>query len=102
MYVVAVTVFVKPEFIQSFNDAILDNAQNTRKEAGNVRFDVLQAEEDPNQFFFYEVYKSKDAFVIHQQTPHYLKWRDTVKEWMAEPRKGVKHNSLFPEKEWRS
>jgi len=104
MYVVCVTSKVKEEFREEYIAENHKNARNSRKEPGNLRFDVLQAEDDPNQFFFYEVYRSKDDFVIHQQTPHYLKWRDTVKEWMAEPRKGVKHNSLFPveEEQWRS
>ena len=44
MYVVAVTVWVKPEFIQQFIEASLDNARNSRKEPGNIRWDFLQAE----------------------------------------------------------
>ena len=95
MYVVAVTVWVKPENVEPFKEAILDNARNTRKEPGNVRFDVLQAEEDPNRFLLYEVYRTKDDFTKHQQTPHYLRFRDTVAPWMAQPRQGVRHNSIF-------
>jgi len=97
MYVVGVTSRVKPEFLERYIAESLENARATRKEPGNVRFDVLQAEEDRCRFFFYEVYRSKEAFAAHQQTPHYFKWRDSVKEWMAEPRKGVKHQNLFPE-----
>ena len=95
MYVVAVTVFVTPQFVQPFIQATFDNAQHTRQEAGNVRFDVLQAEEDPNRFLFYEAYKSKDDFVKHQQTEHYLRWKQTVADWMAQPRQGVKHRAVF-------
>lgn len=97
MYVVCVTSRVKPDCPDKFLVASLENARHTRKEPGNVRFDVLRAEDDACQFFFYEVYRSKAEFAAHQQTPHYFKWRDTVKDWMAEPRKGVKHNSEFPE-----
>ena len=61
MYVVAVTVFVKPDRVQPFIQATLDNARATRKEAGNVRFDVLQAEDDPARFLLYEAYRSKDG-----------------------------------------
>ena len=62
-----------------------------------MRFDVLQAEEDIARFLLYEAYKSKADFISHQQTPHYLRWKDKVGEWMAQPRSGVKHYSLFPE-----
>ena len=95
MYVVAVTVFVKPEFVRSFIEATMDNARNTRREPGNVRFDVLQAEEDPARFLFYEAYRAKDDFAKHQQTEHYLRWKNKVADWMAQPRQGVRHNSLF-------
>ena len=96
MYIVCVTSKVKPEFRDQYVAATMDNATNTRKEPGNVRFDVLQGEEDKDQFFFYEVYRTKDDFAKHQQMPHYFRWRDAVKEMMLEPRKGVRHTNLFP------
>ena len=95
MYVVAVTLFIKPEHAESFKAAILDNARNTRMEPGNLRFDVLQGEDDPNRFLLYEAYKTKDDFTKHQQTDHYFRWRDAVKDWMSQPRVGLKHNSIF-------
>jgi len=95
MYVVSVTVFVKEGFVAEFIEATLDNARNTRKEPANERFDVLQAEDDPTRFLLYEAYRDRDGFVSHQQTEHYLRWRQTVADWMAQQRQGVKHTSLF-------
>ncbi len=95
MYVVAVTVFVKPEFVQPFIEASLDNARNTRREPGNLRWDFCQAEDDPTRFLLYEAYRAKDDFAAHQQTPHYLRWRERVADWMAHPRQGVKHRTIF-------
>ena len=95
MYVVAVTIFVKPEHLAAFIDATLDNARNTRKEPGNLRFDVSQAEDDPSRFLLYEVYREKDDFAKHQQTEHYLRWKSSVADWMAQPRVGVKHKPVF-------
>ena len=103
MYVVCVTVFVKPEKIKDFKEATLKNAWNTCKEPGNVRFDVLQAENDLSQFFLYEAYKSPEVFQSHQKTEHYLKWKETIADWMAQPRQGVKHYSLFPaDSDWET
>jgi autoinducer 2-degrading protein len=96
MYIVAVTIKVKPEHVEAFVAATLANARGTRNEPGNARFDVSRAEDDPNRFLLYEAYRTKDDFVAHQKTPHYLTWRDTVKDWMAEPRVGVRHTNLFP------
>ncbi len=97
MYIVCVTIWVKPGLEDRFIDATRDNHAGTRKEAGNVRFDVLRKEDDPSQFFLYEVYRCKDDFVAHQQTPHYLRWKETVTDWMAQKRQGVKYGSLLPE-----
>lgn len=95
MFVIAVTIFVKPEFIEPFKEATFDNARNTRKEPANVRFDVLQAEDDPGRFLLYEAYTSKDGVAAHQQTPHYQRWKESVADWMAQPRQRATHNSLF-------
>jgi len=99
MYIVCVTIFVKEGEVERFIEATLDNCRGTREEEANLRFDFLQSEEDPNRFFLYEAYKTKDDFAAHQQTPHYLKWKETVAQMMAQPRQGVRHFNIFPEDE---
>jgi autoinducer 2-degrading protein len=96
MYVVCVTVMVKPGHEEEFIRATDANHRGTRREPGNVRFDVLRCEDDPTRFFLYEVYRGKEAFAAHQRTDHYLAWKQAVAEWMAQPRQGVKHSSLLP------
>jgi (4S)-4-hydroxy-5-phosphonooxypentane-2,3-dione isomerase len=91
-----VHVRVKSEFIKAFIDATRDNHNNSVKEPGNFRFDILQDAQDPAKFILYEVYDSDHAAVAHKETAHYAKWRDTVAPWMAVPREGVKHTLLFP------
>ena len=95
MYVVCVTVLVKAGQEAEFVAATLDNARNTRREAGNLRFDVLQAQGEPGRFMLYEAYQSQEDFAKHQQTEHYLRWKQGVADWMAQPRQAVKHQSVF-------
>ena len=95
MYAVCVTVHVKPEFVAQFVAATLDNARHSRTEPGNLRFDVLQGEDDRNRFLLYEVYHTRSDFERHQQTPHYQRWKQAVAAWMAQPRQGLKHEALF-------
>ena len=95
MYVVCVTLFVKLDYVEHFIGAVLDNARNTRREPGNVRFDVLQGDDDPTRFLLYEAYRSKDDFVAHQQTAHYLRWKSAVVDWMAQPRTSTKNGAIF-------
>jgi autoinducer 2-degrading protein len=97
MHVVCVTVWVKPGHEQDFIQATRPNHFATRQEPGNVRFDVLEKEDDATQFFLYEVYRSPEDFVAHQKTPHYLAWKETVAPLMAKSRQGVKHRSLLPD-----
>ncbi len=96
MYVVCVTVFVEPGRGGDFIAATLENRKGTRREPGNVRFDVLRVADDEDRFFLYEVYRTPEDFAKHQQTEHYLTWRETVQDWMAQKRQGVKHFSIEP------
>jgi autoinducer 2-degrading protein len=101
MFIVHVHVKVKPEFIDEFIEATLENAQNSVKEPGIARFDVIQQLDDPMQFVLVEVYRTPEDPARHKETGHYARWRDAVAEMMAEPRSSVKYANLFPENsEW--
>ena len=99
MFIVAVTVFVKPESKEEFIEVSLDNATNTRKEPLNLRFDVLQCIDDPNRFFLYEVYKDESGFIAHKETEHYKRWKEKVAPTMAKDRVGIKHKNIYPDNE---
>ena len=96
MIVYRVNVYVKKNHISDFIDATIANHDNTRREPGNIRFDVLQSADDPTLFMLYEAYVSEEAVAAHKETMHYLKWRETVAEWMAKPREGLKYKVIRP------
>jgi (4S)-4-hydroxy-5-phosphonooxypentane-2,3-dione isomerase len=97
MIVTCVYVHVKAEFIRAFKEATVVNHNESVKEPGNLRFDLLQDASDPDRFVIYEAYESDEAAADHKKTKHYEVWRDTVADWMAEPRKGVKYNIVAPD-----
>jgi quinol monooxygenase YgiN len=97
MLIVHVHVKVKPDSIELFKQATISNAQQSLKEAGIARFDVVQQQDDPSRFVLVEVYRNADAPAAHKETKHYQTWRDTVAPMMAEPRFSVKFGSVFPE-----
>ena len=97
MLIVLVHVHVKPEFVEAFKQASLENASNSVKEPGIARFDVIQQEQDPTRFILVEVYSTADAPAAHKATAHYAKWRDTVADMMVEPRQGVKYSNVYPD-----
>jgi len=97
MYAVVVNIHVKPEDVTAFLAATRDNYVGTRTETQNHRWDLLQRTDDPNRFVLYEVYDDESGFTAHQQTAHYLKWKETVAPMMAEPRSPQKCTSILPE-----
>lgn len=97
MHIVLVHVQVKPEAVDAFRDASLDNARHSVQEAGIARFDVIQETADPTRFVLVEVYRDAGAPARHKETEHYRRWRDTVEPMMACPRKGVWYSNAFPE-----
>jgi (4S)-4-hydroxy-5-phosphonooxypentane-2,3-dione isomerase len=101
MLIVHVHIHVKPEHLDAFKAASLDNARSSVEEPGIARFDVIQQAGDPTRFVLVEVYRNADAPARHKETAHYAKWRDTVADMLAEPRYSVKYDNLFPdEKGW--
>ncbi|MEO8621327.1 MAG: putative quinol monooxygenase [bacterium] len=101
MIIVHVFVHVKPDAVDAFKAASLENARNSVAEPGVVRFDVIQQDDDPTQFVLLEIYRTQADPASHKETAHYATWRDLVAPMMAGPRRGVKYHALFPEPaEW--
>ena len=97
MLVVHVHVHVKENYIEAFKKASVENAQQSIKEPGIARFDVIQQLENPAKFILVEVYRTADAPAQHKETAHYATWRDKVADMMAEPRSSVKFENIFPD-----
>lgn len=97
MLIVHVQVRVKPECVEAFKTATLENARQSIREPGIARFDVVQQTDDPTRFVLVEVYRSVEATAAHKETKHYQVWRDAVAPMMAQPRTSVKYQNVFPE-----
>ena len=97
MLIVHVFVHVKPDQVEAFRTASLENARNSVQEPGIARFDFIRQQDDPTRFVLVEVYRTSDDPGRHKETAHYQKWRDTVADMMAEPRTSIKYNNVFPD-----
>jgi len=97
MLIVHVHAQVKPEYVDAFIKATLENAAQSVKEPGIARFDVVQQQDDPTRFVLVEVYRDEQAPAAHKQTAHYAAWRDAVAPMMAVPRASVKFSPVFPD-----
>jgi (4S)-4-hydroxy-5-phosphonooxypentane-2,3-dione isomerase len=96
MLVVHVNVHVKPDSVDAFKAASLENARASIREPGIARFDVVQQADDPTRFVLVEAYRTAAAPAAHKETAHYATWRDTVAPMMAEPRTSIKFSNVFP------
>ncbi len=97
MFIVHVFAHVKPEHVETFKTATLENARNSVREPGIARFDVIQQSDDPARFVLVEIYREVSDSAKHKETAHYQVWRDAVAPLMAEPRTSIKYANLFPD-----
>ncbi|HEU5102057.1 MAG TPA: putative quinol monooxygenase [Roseiflexaceae bacterium] len=95
MFVLSVSIQVKPEHVEEFIPAMLANARGSRTEPGNLRFDVMRDVDDPNHFLLHEVYTDAAALEAHRETPHFKTWAATVEPWLAQARTRVRSQLLF-------
>ena len=96
LIVVHVHAHVKPDAIEAFRTASIENSRESLKEPGVARFDVVQSTEDPTRFVLVEVYRTAEAPAAHKATAHYARWRDAVADLMAEPRMAARYVNVAP------
>ena len=96
MIVLHVFVRVKPDCIEAFRQATIENARNSVREPGVARFDVLQQSDDPTRFVLVEVYRNAEAAAQHKVTAHYQAWAAVAPDLMAEPRTRATFANVFP------
>src|SRR6266516_1758779 len=96
MYALVVSLKVKPEHRDRFLATIEDDAIcSERDEPGCLRFNVLQEEADQNSFCLYEIYRDKDAFAAHRETPHLKRFSAAVAEALDGPTQVTLTNTIF-------
>jgi quinol monooxygenase YgiN len=99
MLIVHVFVHVKPDQVDAFTTATLENARKSVQEPGIARFDVIRQQDDRSRFVLVEVYRTPEDPSRHKETAHYQQWRDTVADMMAEPRSSIKYENVFPDEQ---
>ncbi len=82
MLVVHVYVHVKPDCVETFKQASIENARNSIQEPGIARFDVIQQADDPalcsgRGVSHFPILLKRDP-AKHKETAHYNTWREAV------------------------
>lgn len=88
------TFVVKPEAVADFSAASAQHVAATQREAGVLRFELLQSEESPQEFVILMEFQDDDARAQHFATTHFQAWRALIAPWLAAPIRSVKHRRL--------
>ncbi len=97
MYVLIVSIKLKPEGRERFLAAIEDDAVcSERDEPGCLRFNVLQDESDPDRVYLYEIYRDQAAHAAHRKTPHYARFAAVAAETVEGQNEVRRAHTLFP------
>jgi (4S)-4-hydroxy-5-phosphonooxypentane-2,3-dione isomerase len=91
-----VKVRIKPDGRERFLKAIeVDAVGSERDEPGCLRFNVLQDSQDPDVYYFYEVYRDEAALEAHRAALHYAVWRGAA-DTLDGPAQATRCESVFP------
>ena len=82
--------------LDAFIQETVKNVQGSVQEQEIVSFDFLHSKDDPTKFLLIEVYKNERSVVSHQQTSHYLIWKEAVNSMMEQPRTKMAYSNIFP------
>ena len=81
MYCIIVKNQIKEGCRDVYLKVMLENAEaSVKNEHGCHVFDVLEAKEEENTFYLYEIYSNPEALQVHKETPHYLKSRPLLSD----------------------
>jgi quinol monooxygenase YgiN len=76
---------VRPEVVDRFRARLARHARaSLAAEPGCLRFDLHQERDDPTLFLLFEEYADTAAYDAHRASPHYLAFREDVKDWVVE------------------
>lgn len=96
MLAIWVKVRIKPDGRERFLQAIeVDALGSERDEPGCLRFNVLHDQQDPNVYYFYEVYRDEAALEAHRAAPHYAVWRAAA-DTLDGPAQATRCQTVFP------
>ena len=84
-FAIFVTLKLHPGRADDFRPLILENAEAAvRDEPDCHEFRVLTGEDDPETFFFFEVYTNAAGLDAHRETPHFKKFFEATQDMVAD------------------
>ncbi len=103
MNALVVKIQMKAEFREQFlKEMWADAIGSEEKEPGCLMFNIVNDAADPNTLYLFEVYTDADAIETHKKMPHFVKWLDDTKDWLAAPLEIMPCTTIYPpDKAWQ-
>lgn len=74
---------LKPECVETFKGLAAECIEASRKEEGNVSYNIYTGKEDKNKYFFVEVWKDDEAIATHNASAHFRKFAGAFMPMLA-------------------
>jgi len=88
---------VKTEHLESYKVALREEIEaSLEREPGVLTLYAVSSKQEPTRFTILEVYASHEAYSAHLNTPHFLKYKNTVQDMVASLEL-VESSPLIPE-----
>jgi quinol monooxygenase YgiN len=72
----------KPEHVKDVEEELLRMVGLSRKEPGNLRYDLYRISEGATSFHLFESYDSPASMDAHRASAHYQNYRAKVANWL--------------------
>lgn len=98
-----VKIRMKPEYREQFLEQMRADAIGSEaNEPGCLMFNIVQENADPNVLHLFEVYRDDEAVEAHKKAPHFLRWLDVTRDWLAAPLEIARCTTVYPSAEtWK-
>lgn len=83
-FAIVARIRVKEQFKDSLIEKLRVHAQLSDEEPGCLAFSVAQSNDDPLEFFFFELYKNAEAFDEHKSYERVQAHIKSVAPWLEE------------------
>ncbi len=81
---ITASILAKPEKRETVRQSLLNLIPPTRKEKGCLNYDLHQDNENPDRFFFYENWESRDLWQNHNASVHIAAHRKATQDAVVE------------------
>lgn len=83
VYLIA-TLKIKPGSQETLKKLVAPCIEGTRKEAGNISYDLFENMTEENTLTFVERWETQEAVDNHFTEPHFLAWREAASEYFLD------------------